>query len=261
MRRRFRPRFSRRLALLGMPLLAGGLVGASSLHQEAKVCRAVHIELKNAESNPFLTQGDVRHLINTDNHLLGTPLNEIHLTAVEKRLRETEYVRGVQAHFNPKGELNLNAELRVPIARFLDNSRQSFYLDSDLNVMPLNHKRSVQVLLVRGNVLATQPRAFVPHPEPRPELLRIVEAIHRDTLLKSWLAEAYVEPNGFITFYPEFGQMPIEFGTAHGYAAKLRKLRAFFTQVIRQTGWDRYTRLRLQFENQVVAVRKTDPNA
>jgi hypothetical protein len=52
---------------------------------------------------------------------------------------------------------------------------------------------------------------------------------------------------------PKIGDQQIFFGDASDAAAKFRKLKLFYKNIIEHTGWNHYSSIDLQYDNQVVA--------
>jgi len=55
---------------------------------------------------------------------------------------------------------------------------------------------------------------------------------------------------------PLVGDQLVEFGEPEGYRKKFRNLKALYEQGFAETGWGRYDKISLKFENQVVCTKK-----
>ncbi len=57
---------------------------------------------------------------------------------------------------------------------------------------------------------------------------------------------------------PTFGNHIIEFGDGTDYEAKFRKLFVFYKQVLSKTGMDKYERLKIQYDKEIIGVKEQD---
>ena len=52
------------------------------------------------------------------------------------------------------------------------------------------------------------------------------------------------------------GGQVVEMGDLDNYETKLRNLKAFYRQVLAEDNWDRYSKISVKYNNQVVAKRR-----
>jgi len=56
-----------------------------------------------------------------------------------------------------------------------------------------------------------------------------------------------------ITIFPQVGNERIEFGKPQNIEVKFRKLMIFYKEILPRMGWDKYNRVNLEYEGQIVA--------
>ncbi len=63
-------------------------------------------------------------------------------------------------------------------------------------------------------------------------------------------------PGGAFDLIPKLGNQVIHFGKAENYQEKFNNLLCFYRQVLSKKGWSQYSSLDVQFDGQIVAVRR-----
>ena len=69
---------------------------------------------------------------------------------------------------------------------------------------------------------------------------------------KGQLTEMHILADGKIYFIPQIGNHKIEFGKPENVDDKLNKLMVYYKEVAPNLGWEKYHRINLEFENQIV---------
>lgn len=82
--------------------------------------------------------------------------------------------------------------------------------------------------------------------------LSLLEFIENDQFWKAQLAQMHINGEGEITFLPQVGEHTIEFGKPDRVEQKFRKLMILYKEVLPAMGWDRYKRVNLEFEDQII---------
>jgi len=251
---RLKPQF--RVLVYGLlPIASLVLLGASHTYQQQKRCTGVQVNLAPDTPSTFVSEADIRRYVGADVQLVDAPLSQIQLQGLEQSLLETDYIEHVAASWNNHGRLELDIQLREPIARFEPNHGRGFYLDKRLQVMPLSRRKAAHVVLVRGHCTFVPPRPYQYFPLPKRELKPLLEYLDDHPVWKAQIAEIYVQPDGQLVFYPEFGDTKIRFGYPTDLAAKFEKLERAYGLLLPTGQLPRYKALDLRFEDQVVGVR------
>ena len=61
-----------------------------------------------------------------------------------------------------------------------------------------------------------------------------------------------VDRNGYITLYPQVTKQYIEFGKPVSIEEKFLKLKVFYKKILPYKGWNHYTRVNIEFQDQIV---------
>ena len=67
-----------------------------------------------------------------------------------------------------------------------------------------------------------------------------------------------VLPGRDIELVPRIGNHTIFFGKLDNYEAKLSRLRSFYRKGLNEVGWDKYSYINIEFENQIVCTKRNE---
>ena len=83
--------------------------------------------------------------------------------------------------------------------------------------------------------------------------MNMLLTIRDDEFWRAQIALIDFDRKGRIFIQPQIGNQSIEFGAIENLNDKLKKLRIVYKQILPQMGWNKYTRISLEYEGQIVA--------
>ncbi len=233
-------------------IVMGGLIGFVQKRQEARLCSHVTIGIDNEYNNFFIDQSDVKALLTKDDTapVEGTKNEEISLKALELRIKSHKFVKDAQVHRDLAGNLVVDIKQNRPVARLI-LSDEDRYIDQKGSFLPLSDRYTARVLpvIAEGGLVLSQ--EFLSSEKSRP-YLDVLNYIDTHDFWKAQLAEMHILPDGKLYFIPQIGDHKIEFGLPENVEVKLNKLMVFYKEVAPNMGWEKYQRINLEFENQIV---------
>jgi cell division protein FtsQ len=147
------------------------------------------------------------------------------------------------------------------MVRIVNSFDESFLLDTGGTVMPVSKKHPVRLLVASGDIMVrkdTLPSCV--YMMPGTSILRnistLAHSIYKDKFLHALISQIYVNSEGEIELIPAVGDQVILLGSIDNMAMKLKKLKAFYKQVMAGSGWDKYNTINLTFDNQVVCSKQ-----
>lgn len=246
----------RRELKIGAAILVVLLIIAFTEHKRGDF--AIHdisVRIINTNDNHFLDEADVLSLMNLNaQNLRGARTNDLDLRAIEKKIMRDPFIRDAELYTDLKGNLVARVELRRPVARIIRNDGPDGYIAEDGTVMPVSDKFTARVLLVGGPYVRKllQQRNLSQSTEGQ-KLLNLINVIREDEFWNAQIAELDIDSKGKVTMLPQVGDERIEFGTPDNEEVKLRKLKIFYKEIVPKTGWNKYRRVNLEYEGQIVA--------
>ncbi|MCL1822287.1 MAG: hypothetical protein FWG22_05650, partial [Prolixibacteraceae bacterium] len=213
------------------------------------------ISVFNEEKNEArLDKAEVIRLANSaGEEILGRRLKDINAEEIKKAVETSSiierahvYKTVVRDSSKYRGTLGVKVKYRKPALRVISD-KESYYLDVDGNKFPTSTDYSVNVMLVSGNVKEEAVRE---------QILPFVLHIADDKFWSSQIKQIFVNNNKELLLTPLVGNHIIEFGEATDYKKKLRNLMAFYEQVLQGKNWDKYEKISLKYNGQIVAKKR-----
>lgn len=217
--------------------------------------RDISVKITNTANNHFLDENDIMGLMNLNiQNLRGVQASEVNLKAIEKKIKKDPFINVAELYTDLKGNLVAQVELRRPVARIVRNDGPDGYIAEDGTVMPVSEKFTARVMLISGPYVKQLLRQNnISRSEEGMKLLNLIRVLREDEFWNAQIAQMDINAKGKITMLPQIGDERIEFGTPDNEEVKLKKLKIFYKEVLPRTGWNKYKRVNLEFEGQIVA--------
>jgi cell division protein FtsQ len=146
----------------------------------------------------------------------------------------------------------VKVEEKNPIARVFSNQGTSFYIDHSLNMLPLSKTHSARL-----PVFTNFPSALTVLSKADSALLNNIKDmslyIQKDPFLMGMIDQVDITAKNKFELIPKLGDQIILFGEASNIEKKFDKLKLFYKNVISVKGWKKYSKVNLEFDNQIVA--------
>ncbi|QJW88118.1 hypothetical protein HNV11_01355 [Spirosoma taeanense] len=233
-----------------------GLIAFTEVRQGQKRVQAVVIQLDQIDGHRFLTRRDVTGYLTNGgaDPVIGKDYAEVDFHQLEARLRQHGLVKTCQVSRDLRGNLIVTVEQPRPLARFIspgDGIRpvSGQYVSEEGTFFPISMNYSARVPMLTGAYF-TKNRSLAS--ERNRPLLDLLRRIQDDPFWRAQITELSVDEQGQVTMWPQLGNHQIEFGPPTDLDAKFRKLKLVYTDVLPAKGWDRYSRVSVQYRNQIV---------
>ena len=252
---KFKFNIKRELKFVGVLVAVFGLIAFAERMKGDVAVGDITIKIDNIHENHFLDEEDIIDLIDLDReNVKGASLEKLNFKAIEKKIKIDPFIKDAQVYSDLKGNLTVKVELRRPIARMVRNDGPDGYVAEDGTVMPVSDKYTSRVVLVSGSFVRQliKQQNVNEHKEGK-QLMEMLNLICEDDFWKAQITELEIDNKGRITFYPQVGDERIEFGKAENPEIKLKKLKIFYKEIIPRVGWNKYKRVNLEYEGQIVA--------
>jgi cell division protein FtsQ len=84
------------------------------------------------------------------------------------------------------------------------------------------------------------------------QVLDLINTIRANEFWNAQIAQLDIDSKTRVTLYPQVGDERIEFGKPDNMEGKFRKLMIFYKEILPRTGWNKYNRVNLEYEGQIV---------
>lgn len=231
------------------------LLGAAMQQKNRKRCTGVKIEITGAERHMFIDEKDVMDMLKTAGVVTGTSMASLNLRQMESMVEKNPWVKNAEMFLDNTQVLQVTIEERQPVARVFTLGGNSFYLDSNSMRLPLSDKLSARVPIFTGfpsdkDVLSKPDSALLD------KVVQVGKYILADSFWMAQVAQVDITPQSGFELVPVVGDHIVVMGDADDLDRKFTRLNTFYQQAWLQHGINTYERLDIQYDNQVVAIRK-----
>ena len=218
-------------------------------HDENKdlTCKVLRIEIIDTLDVHYLTENEIRNSLAQAGLLpIGQNLGKINLTAIEKKLKENQFIRRVGSNKTIDGTVQIKIYPKMPLLRVF-STKGNYYIDTAGEKMPIPRNFTAYVPVASG---------FIEDDYAKKQLYEFALFLQQDKFWNSQIKQIYVGANGDVELTPAVGDHQIILGKIENYKENLGKLRLFYEKGLSKVGWNRYSVINLKYLNEVVCTKK-----
>jgi cell division protein FtsQ len=252
---KFKFNVRRELKIVAVLVVLFGLIAFTERMKSDVTVREIQISIENIHENHYLDEKDVLKLmrLNTEN-LRGATLDKLNFSEIENRIRQNPYVADAELFSDLKGNLMVTVSLRRPIARVIQSDGPDAYIGEDGTIMPVSDRFASRVVLISGDFMPKLLKVRNIHElNEGKQIMEMLDMIRQDAFWSAQIAQIDINWKGKAVLYPQVGDETIEFGKPEDFETKFRKLKIFYKEILPRVGWNKYDRINVEYEGQVVA--------
>ncbi len=257
------------LWIIGLSMLLFSLAFASARQKNVEI-QNLSISVANTEVNEFIDEDGLKnYLKDRQDTILNTEIKNLDITNVEKVLNGHPDIESADVSVDINGDVNINVLQRTPIVRIFNLDGESYYIDTQSKLMPLNETQTARVLIATGFIFEPYSRRVITPVNViakneiyskfsvLDDIYAMADFIKKDSVLNKLVHQIKVLPDKEFELYLAIGNHKILFGQAVDIEEKFRKLKLFYTDGLNKTdGWNTYSIINIKYKNQVVCTKK-----
>ena len=250
--------WKKRIILIIWALLGVGTVGlliAAKQKKESRSVQDIKVEIEGAEDHVFVDEKEVISFLKKMGVVKGTEINRIDLHHLEDGLKHNKWIRDIQLYFDNNAVLQVSIEEREPIARVFTVKGGSFHIDSSGVRLPLSDELSARVP-VFTSFTSDDKKLDAADSLLLTDVKKVAQFIQADSFWMAQTAQVDITPNKTFELIPVLGNQTIVLGNADSLESKFDRLFTFYKQVWAKAGFEKYERIDVQFDGQIVATRR-----
>ena len=194
--------------------------------------------------NLYVTEDAVNKLLIQNKQAISSIDKEtLDLNKAENLLNNHDMIDNAEVFVTLDGKLAAKVSQRKPIGRVYGET--SFYLDEDGEVMPLSSNYSARVPLMTGFSEQNVSSAF-----------KVIQFIQNDDFLRKMIVMVERNTSGDLELQLRENDFLVEFGDSTNLALKFHNLKAFYKKALKDNKLEDYSKVNLQFGDQVVCTKK-----
>ena len=222
-----------------------------------EVCAEVMIMIDDDQYN-FVDSMMVDEMIKkTDINPMGKRIKDIDLKEIERTVTANPFVTQTDCYASSNGmevgkaRICIKVIQRIPVVLVMEDSGEHYYVDAQGNLIEADSLYARNLLVASGDIS---------HNYASSSIAQLAQFVRQDPFWDNQIEQVYVEmnkkQNRVVTLIPRVGDHKIFLGEIDEYEKKLARLRRFYEKGMPKVGWNKYSVLNLEFDNQVVGVVK-----
>jgi len=222
-----------------------------------KTCDGIEIQVNGRSKGKWLLdRNDIINQLtsNGTEKIKGRALQTFDLRRLEEKLEKHVWIKDAELFFDNNENLQVRLIERTPMARIFTSGGSSFYLDEEGKRLPLSDRLTLELPLFTGYPYEKNAR-----PADSllvPGIMSISRFIAADSFWSAQIAQVDITPAHNFEMVPTVGNHIIEFGSGDKADQKFNKLMVFYKQILSKAGINKYARINVQYDQQVIGIKK-----
>jgi len=243
-------------------IIGGGalaLLVAAINKKNSSVCTAVDIQINADGKSIFVNKKEVMRLLEKEGvkDMQEKRVQSFNLEKLEEALRKNAWIKDAQLYFDNNEVLKVRITEKKPVARIFTISGNSFYMDSSGKQLPL------------AAIVPLKLPVFTGYPSDKTgsradsvldrQMQNLSMFLKSDSFWGRAIEQVNITSSRTFEMIPLVGNQVIEFGDGNNCVDKFHRLLIFYKKVMAKTGFEKYTRIKVQYAGQIVGTRRGGP--
>lgn len=212
-----------------------------------ETCTGMELVINDSINHGFITKKEVLRTLNTKKlSPIGKKMGEINTRQLEEELGQQPLIGNVECFRTVGNRIGISVTQRVPILRVMAANGENYYVDDKGHTMPIPNS-AANVAIVTGHV----DKAFATK-----ELYEFALFLQDNPLWKAQVQQINVTSDKELELIPHVGNHVIFLGKPENYEDKFDRLKTFYKKGLNEVGWNKYSRISLEFNNQIICTKK-----
>ena len=156
-------------------------------------------------------------------------------------------VRRAECYKTPDGTVYISIVQRTPVLRVV--GEDDYYVDDLRKTMPVSPNHAAYVPVFTGRVTKKMATGSI---------YDFAQYLNKDEFWGNQIDQININQVMKVELVPRVGNHIILLGSFDRFEQKLEKLRKFYLYGLNEIGWNAYSKIDLQYRDQVVCTRKSN---
>ena len=210
--------------------------------KDEEMCCGVEVVVEDSLQTGFIRSDEVIQLLKSKKcDPTGCRMGSVSLAQIENVLRKNPFIAEATAYKTPGGKVCVHISQRLPVLHVMASDGSDYYIDRSGKQMP---KSSYYADLVVATGAITPQYA-------RKNLLRLGRCIQDNPFWSHQIQQIHVTEDGKVELVPRVGEHIILLGAPTNVEDKLDRMKLFYTEGLNKVGWNKYSTICLEYDNQI----------
>ena len=217
----------------------------------SNVCSEVKIDVKEGEVKGFLNPDEIKsQLQHARLYPLGDPMSQVSGRKIEENLSKNPLVESVQCYKTQTGRVFITLSQRLPVVRVKAENGDDYYVDTHGNIMP-NTQHASDLVVVTGHVTRKYAKSVLPG---------VGNFLIQNKMWRAETEQLNILADGSMELIPRVGDHIVYLGQPTNLDKKLSRLEKFYKYGLSKAGWNKYSYISLEFDNQIICKKNKKMN-
>ena len=221
-------------------ILIGGLFYSTNSINSKRNINDIIVDFKST-NKLFITQDSILKLLPTN----FSEKKSVDINYLESLVNSNGFVKNSEAYVSIEGNLIIEVQQRNPIGRIISDNA-TFYIDDESKIMTTSKLYSPTVPVVFNYDESSSQK----------KIYQMCDLIDSDEFLKKNVTRINFLKNNYITLNFRDHDFDLVIGEYKNIKKKVKNFKAFYQRAVNNESIDEYSKINLQFENQVVCSNK-----
>ena len=212
-----------------------------------RVASGLELTIADSSNYRFISDEEVHALLKRKSmYPVGKKEEEINIRQLEDEVTKHPFVRKAECYLTSGGKVRIDIDQRIPLVRVMSGNGDDYYIDNEGKIMPAGRK-AIHVAVASGYI----DRKFA-----QEELFELGKFLNEDPFWRSQIQQIHITPKKEIELVPRAGDHIIFLGKLEDMNNKFSKLKTFYQEGLNHVGWNKYSRISIEFSNQIICTKK-----
>ncbi len=212
-----------------------------------RVCSRVKINIEESAMPGFLDANEIKNILQAEKlYPMAVPMAEINTRRIEETLAAHPFIENAQCYKAQNGHFCISLQQRIPLMRVKADCGDDYYVDYHGRIMP-PAKYISNLIVVTGNVN---------HSFASKVLTPMMKHIAADKFWNNQTVQVNVLDDRTVEIVPRVGDNIIYLGKPTDIERKLKRVETFYKHGLSHAGWNKYSRISVEIDNQIICKRK-----
>jgi len=226
------------------------------------ICHTIQVRVLDSIKNGFVDDNDILSLLTEKGYdLAGKAIEDINADNIETFIREQPFIKNSQVYKTVEGKLVIDIIQRNPIARIINRSNDSYYIDEEGIIIPTSGKYTSFVLIINGYINSRYNINYDILSQDRTDniiydIFSIASFINNNKFWKGQIEQIYINREREFELIPRVGAHVILLGNSKNFEEKLMNLHALYLEGFKNKDWNNYKTINLKYANQIICTKR-----
>lgn len=213
-----------------------------------QTCKDVVLVIKDTAYAGFITPGELKNVLQQKGiYPIGKKMERISTKTLEHVLSQHPLIDEAECYKTPSGKVCVEVTQRIPLLRIMSSKGDNYYIDNRGTVLPPSAKCVAHRVIVTGNI----EKSFAMN-----DLYKFGVFLQNNKFWNAQIEQINVLPDQNVELVPRVGNHIIYLGKLDKFEDKLARLKTFYQKGLNQVGWNKYSRINLEFSNQIICTKQ-----